>query len=201
MPKLTDVLASPRIYDRFQNLVGARKARDRHFSTYLRPTAGIRLLDIGCGTGEVLEQLPEVDYFGLDVSPAYIEHAKKKYGHRGSFYCTTSEQFELPHPGTFDIAMANGVVHHLSDAEADALFKLAAKALKPGGRLVTLDGCFVPGQSWFARWMLRNDRGKFVRTQEEYLRLASQTFANCQHFIHHDLLNIPYTHIILVCTK
>jgi SAM-dependent methyltransferase len=41
--------------------------------------------------------------------------------------------------GCYDIVMAFGVLHHLDDAEGRELFRGARRALKPGGRFVTLD--------------------------------------------------------------
>ena len=75
--------------------------------------------------------------------------------------------------GTFSLVMATGVLHHLDDERAARLYELARRALRPNGRLITYDGCFVPEQSKTARWLLSHDRGKFVRTREAYLRLAS----------------------------
>ena len=43
------------------------------------------------------------------------------------------------------------------------------------------------------------DRGKFVRTREEYLRLASARFPKVEPHLRHDLLRIPYTHLIMRC--
>ena len=40
------------------------------------------ILDIGCGTGKILESLPAVDYYGYDISKKYINYAKKKYKSR-----------------------------------------------------------------------------------------------------------------------
>ena len=81
----------------------------------------------------------------------------------------------LEEPGTFDLAPANGVVHHLDDDQALALYRLARSALKPGGRFVSFDGAFVDGQSAVARMFLRNDRGRHVRRAEDYERLAPKS--------------------------
>jgi hypothetical protein len=43
------------------------------------------------------------------------------------------------------------------------------------------------------------DRGRYVRTKEEYLALASQIFKNIKAYLHHGLLRIPYTIIIMEC--
>ena len=71
---------------------------------------------------------------------------------------------------------------------------MARRALRPNGRLVTYDGCYVPQQSRTARWLLANDRGKFVRDREDYMRLASVRFPKVETHFRQDLLRIPYTH-------
>jgi len=93
------------------------------------------------------------------------------------------------------------VVHHLDDAGAARLFQFAQRALRPGGRLITLDGCYVPGQSAVARWLLDHDRGKFVRDAAAYRQLASGEFSRVETHLRPDLLRIPYTHLIIRCLK
>ena len=47
---------------------------------------GHRVLDIGCGSGDVLQLMPStVAYVGVDASKAYIEAARKRFWHRGEF--------------------------------------------------------------------------------------------------------------------
>jgi hypothetical protein len=84
----------------------------------------------------------------------------------------------------------------LNEEEAIALFEVAKSVLKPGGRLITFDGCYREGQSRIARFILSQDRGRFVRTKEEYERLAKRVFSQVQLDIYDDLARIPYTHII-----
>src|SRR5205823_7002829 len=95
---------------------------------------------------------------------------------------------------------ATGVLHHLDDKEAIDLFQVARAALKPGGKLITFDGCFCEGQSRIARYLLERDRGKFVRTAEAYVALARKAFENVEVTLRHDLLRLPYSHIIMKCT-
>ena len=71
----------------------------------------------------------------------------------------------------------------------------------PGGRFVTLDGCFTNDQSWIARRMLKADRGEHVREEPAYISLAKQAFSDVHSVVHHNLLRVPYTHIILTCTR
>jgi hypothetical protein len=76
---------------------------------------------------------------------------------------------------------------------------LAKAALKKSGRLVTLDPCFVEGQSPIARFLLSRDRGQNVRDAEGYRALMSSTFDSMASHIRHDLNLFPYTHLIMEC--
>ncbi|OFZ67254.1 MAG: hypothetical protein A2V79_12560 [Betaproteobacteria bacterium RBG_16_56_24] len=200
---LKSLLDQPVIYKLFSALVGAQYSISTLVNQYVRPAAGDRILDIGCGPGKILDHLPQVDYFGFDFSPSYIESATRRYGHRGQFFCqrVSEAQVFLEQPESFDIVLAIGVLHHLDDAEAMQLFEIARRALKKDGRLVTYDGCYVRGQSRAAKYLLSRDRGQFVRDEQGYTGLAGSRFDEVRASIRHDLLRIPYTHIIMECIK
>lgn len=195
-------LSVPSCFRVFQWTVASRLGKDYFVRCHLRPSKGDRILDIGCGTGEVLAQLPEVDYVGFDIDQRYIETAQKKYGHRGRFFCEgVSEKSDIAPPASFDLVMAKGVLHHLNDQEAQTLFRFAFSRLKTSGRLVTIDGCYQKGQSWISRFLLSADRGQFVRNEEKYRQLAHSVFKDIVVDIRHDLLKLPYTHIMMECCK
>lgn len=199
---LYPVLGLPFVYTVFESAIGALAARRRVIREHVRPKPGERILDIGCGPGDVVRFLPaRVQYVGFDESAAYIETARRRFGHRARFYCERVREKTLAEGERFDIVLAFGILHHLDDPEAIALFRLAGQALRPGGRLFTLDGCFVPGQSRWARWLLRFDRGKNVRTQEEYLSLIGSEFTDVQAAIRNDIFWIPYTALVLQCRR
>lgn len=195
------ILKFPRIYNLFSRIVGI-KVFSVYVDKYIRPKKGNKILDIGCGTAEILYYLPKVEYVGLDMNQAYIDYAKKRFGNRGKFLNQRVREGIVNELSLFDFdrVLAKGVLHHLNDDEAIQLFELARSALKHGGRLITFDGCYVKGQPWLARLILSKDRGKYVRTKDEYLSLASNLFKDIQVSIHHDLIRIPYTHIIMDCT-
>ena len=194
------ILDFPKIFNAFTKIVGGDLLAvfvDR----YIRPKAGDHILDIGCGPADILSYLPEVEYVGLDINSAYINHARNRFGNKGRFIAQRVSQGIIKDvsPSGFDTVLAKGVLHHLNDDEAIQLFELACFALKPAGRLITFDGCYVKGQSRLTRFILSRDRGKYVRTRQEYLGLASTLFKHINVSIHHDLIRIPYTHIIMEC--
>jgi SAM-dependent methyltransferase len=199
---LYSLLSLPKLYSLFEIAIGALAGRKRVIREIVRPRLGDRILDIGCGPGDVVGFLPkEVEYVGFDESAAYIRSARKNFGHRATFYCARVGEQTLAEQGNFDIVLAFGILHHLNDWETEHLFRLAYRGLKPGCRLYTLDGCYVPGQSPLARWLLSKDRGKNVRTQEEYVRLARTVFTDVTPVIRHDLFRVPYTLLILECRR
>lgn len=199
---LRKILSRPSGYDGFQRLVGSNKFRRAYVANYIKPSEASRILDIGCGTGEILQFLPaSVEYHGYDLSAEYIQAAESRYRDRGFWHCASVLDMRLEHYGSFDIVMANGVLHHLGDAEVLQLAEIASKALKPEGRFCSFDGCFVEKQNPIARYLISKDRGRNVRKAEEYKALIDPFFAHVKLDIRHNMLRIPYTHAIMLAMK
>lgn len=194
------VLSSPAIYSAFQNIMGARRFRVGFVKEFVRPFAKNTILDIGCGPADILAYLPDVDYWGFDISERYIEQAKKQFGTKGIFHCRKLTDLDIEIMPPFDIVLALGLLHHLDDDGAVGIMRLANKALKSGGRLLTVDPCFAPGQNSISRFLVRNDRGRNVRTSEEYLSIACQVFDSPYVDVRHRYW-VPYTHCFMECAK
>lgn len=201
---LRGVLESANVYALFKNLLRSKASRQRFVSEIIRPGSDSRILDIGCGDGWILEFLPStVEYVGYDLNPDYIDRARINYGQRGTFVCAAISADSAPTlPGTgFDIVLALGLLHHLTDLEVAKLCEQAHAHLKIGGVFVTFDGVYVPGQSPIARFLISRDRGQMVRTPEAYLNLVGQHFSHVTSQVRTDLLRIPYTHFIMHCKR
>ncbi len=200
MFQLRSVLSLPIAYDFLQTALGARAGRDALVRDYVRPRRTDRVLDIGCGPATMFPHLDVAEYVGFDASARYIDAAKKRYGDRGKFICERVSKKTLKDPGTYDVVLGCGILHHLDDPEAHALFAIAREALKPGGRLVTLDCAYVEDQSRAARFVISRDRGEHVRQAHAYAELARETFNDVTSHLRHDLLRIPYTHVVMECS-
>ena len=197
---LYKALGLPVVYRAWVRLVGG-KDRGTFAREHIRAREGQRVLDIGCGPADVLQHLPKLDYTGFDANPEYITTTTRNYGDRGRFYCQRVSEESLAANEGYDIVLALGVLHHLDDAEAEQLFRLARAALVPGGRLVTLDGVFDKNQSRLARLIISRDRGQHVRDERGYRTIAERVFTKIHPVVRSDLLTIPYTHLILECEK
>jgi SAM-dependent methyltransferase len=201
MPQLSNILDAPILYLTYQYVVGGIQARSRCVRDHVQTQPGYRVLDIGCGPGYVADWLKGVAYIGLDTDIAYIRYAQRRYSGKGSFFCELmTDEFLLRHE-PFDFVLMNGVLHHLDDVTVSEVLRLSHKALKPGGKLVTLDGYYSENLHAVARFLLNRDRGKFIRRIDEYLALARPVFPDVQPFDHPDYFRVPYTTLVMECRR
>ncbi|MFX4223871.1 MAG: ArsR/SmtB family transcription factor [Thalassobaculum sp.] len=103
------------------------------------------LLDIGTGTGRVLEQLADhvTSAVGIDNAKPMLEIARDKLDRAGLNNCQVrlADMYHLPFPADrFDAVTLNMVLHY-AEVPADVL-REAARVLKPGGRAILVD--FAP---------------------------------------------------------
>jgi len=194
---LKDFLNSPQLYQKFQEAGGFFAARTTCIHKYLALKDGQCVIDVGCGPGFIVNHLPsDIRYYGFDIDRKYIEYAKTHFAEKGSFYCQVFDMERAVVVGPADVVMMNGLIHHLDNDVALATLRAARCALKHGGTVFTLDGCIRDDQSPFARWLLQNDRGQFVRDEAGYRALLSSVFDDVEIHIREDLARIPYTFAI-----
>lgn len=204
MTQITDgvrgILSHSLVYSMLQTLMGAHSSRKSFVENYVRPFPGMRILDIGCGPADILAYLPAVNYSGFDISEDYIDQARKRFGALGQFHCKQLAVDDLESLPSCDVVFAIGLIHHLEDDEAINVMQLALRALKPGGRLLTIDPCLDPSQNPIARMLIRGDRGQNVRDKAGYEALARAVFESPRIEVRHRAW-IPYTHCFMECQR
>lgn len=108
----------------------------------LVPPGTGRLLDIGTGTGRVLELLgPRVqEGLGVDASKQMLALARARLARAALSHCSVrlADMYRLPLPDAgFDVAVLQMVLHHAEDP--GRVITEASRVLRPGGRLIVVE--------------------------------------------------------------
>ncbi len=127
-----------RFFDDYAVDVDAWKARHTGYHDAIVRVArfyvprGVRVLEIGCGTGDLLAALEPAEGVGVDLSGAMIERAAARHG-RLTFHHMAAERLELP-GRTFDYVVLSDLVGYLYDIRE--VFDRVARVCHPRSRLV-----------------------------------------------------------------
>ncbi|MEX2632057.1 MAG: class I SAM-dependent methyltransferase [Tistlia sp.] len=109
-----------------------------------RRQAGLRLLDLGCGTGRLLsfvkDNWPRLPVTALDLSPAYLEAARRQLApwRDTAFVQAPAEATGLPEAG-FDMITAVYLFHELPARVRPQVLREVVRLLRPGGLFVLVD--------------------------------------------------------------
>jgi len=138
----------PSRYDRGINIITgghARKVRKEIVKTCVKP--GLHMLDVGCGTGELLELAARAGakVSGLDISEGMLAMARKRFEFedlkgQGTFrHAGVTELDNLFAGNSFDLITATLVFSELHTAERNWALREFGRILKPAGVLVLAD--------------------------------------------------------------
>ena len=136
---------------------------------------GMKLLDVGCGTGSLLKALSgfgkELNLYGVDVSPEMIRAARRKLKDEKHIELHEGSAADLPfESNSFDYVVCMNSLHHHPNPK-QSLFEMT-RVLKPRGVMIVMDG-FVDStvRKIFSRIanVLRNE-GKVQRFKREELQ-------------------------------
>lgn len=167
--KLYDVL----LHFKFLGRLGSLRSMTLDLAA-VRP--GERVLDTGCGTGELtIAAARRVGksgvVHGVDASPEMIEVARRNARRSApgvQFHLEPVEAMSFP-DGSFDVALNSFVMHHLpGDLKQRALLEIR-RVLRPGGRIVILDmqPTTRPPRPWESGWFVSRLHGQNVSTEAE----------------------------------
>ena len=179
------ILSSGVVYKIAQFIFNEKKSKQFMLDNYVLPQGpNFNMLDIGCGPGNLLEFMPNnFNYIGFDVNENYILTAQaKNIARQNTTFILgfTEDMFDnakLP-DSSMDIAIVNGVFHHVTDAIASEMLDLAGKKLKKGGRMLVIEPSWFSNQSAFRKWVMSKDRGKNIKHELDWKSFFSECSSN-----------------------
>lgn len=156
------VMHSPRLYDVCNEIawLGMRGRAYRLLAHRAQVQAGDRVVDLGCGTGELTRAVaalagPSGDVIGIDLSPEMIAHATALGG--GPAYLV-GDVTHLPQPdNSIDVVVSALALHHVAAAQRSTALAEAARILRLDGRLLIAE--FAPPAGRVGRWFCGNVLG------------------------------------------
>jgi ubiquinone/menaquinone biosynthesis C-methylase UbiE len=121
-------------------------SRFPRFVEFCDVRTGQRVLDVGCGTGELLNCLaraaPGLELAGLDIASGMLDIARERLPAADLREGSLTDPFPWP-DGSFDRVVSTYCFHHAGDPGGTA--SEMARVLAPGGRLTILDLSYPPG--------------------------------------------------------
>ena len=123
-----------------------------------RPSQGMNILDVGCGTGSHLElyQRYKCNLYGLDLSPAMLEVARERLGETARL--DLCDATDMPYTdGKFDLVITMLTLHEMSPETRSAVLEEMKRVLKDEGRLLLIDfhpGPYRPLQGWISKTII-----------------------------------------------
>ncbi|OGE30962.1 hypothetical protein A2631_04755 [Candidatus Daviesbacteria bacterium RIFCSPHIGHO2_01_FULL_44_29] len=132
-------------YDLLLELIGYGYTQRIKVVKLLKLRGGEKLLDVGCGTGTLLQvakQLhPEVNMFGVDIDNNVLSLARKKVNkNKLQIAFTQASANNLPFKDrTFDIVVSTLIFHHLPTQVKIQAISEIYRVLKPKGRFLLAD--------------------------------------------------------------
>lgn len=153
------------LYDPLTRLLGVTRLHLRLIEQAdVRP--GHRVLEIGCGTGNLAVAVKRVhrdaEVVGLDPDPKALGRARRKARRRGlSVEWDRGFGGELPYAdASFDRVLSSLMLHHLEQDEKALALREARRVLTPGGELHVLDigGATAAADGFMARRLHHSPR-------------------------------------------
>lgn len=122
------------------------------------------ILEIGCGTCEMLKHIKPSRYCGIDINKEYIKHASRKYKRKGVSFAVVDAKKLKKIKHHFDIVLMVNIIHHMSTKDLRIIIKKIVSNIN-FLRLIIIDS---KPSIWPFSWILeKTDQGDYFRELEE----------------------------------
>ena len=152
------------LYDPLTQLLGVRRIHRRLLDQAgVRP--GQRVLEIGCGTGNLLltakRTQPTATVVGVDPDLTALARAQRKARRRGlAVQLDRGYADELPYADdSVDVVLSSFMLHHVPADRREPAMREVRRVLRRGGalHLVDIGGATGPADGWIARRAHRHE--------------------------------------------
>lgn len=138
----------------------------RYYEALIPPEASI--LEIGCGTADLLRYLPNQDITGIDLSEKQIERAKMVLP-KGKFMVMAGEELDIP-DRKFDVIILSETLNHAEDIQK--VLENAAKCAHDKTRLI----CNIFSSLW--RPVIQASKKTGLHNSPEYSWISPDDLKN-----------------------
>lgn len=130
------------------------------------------ILDLACGTGiltqQIAQKIPNAKIVGVDVTPSYLEIAKKKLASNPNISFVQQDAEKLNLNTKFDCITSSYIPKYCT---AEILVKTCLNHLKPGGKIILHDFTYpkkiLVRKIWNLFFVILNRLGKYAPDWKE----------------------------------
>ena len=170
LQKIIEVLLrNPLIYR--LHSAGVDEAKLSAIRNFRSDYSGQKVLDLGCGPGNMARLFSGADYTGVDINEKYIVAARKRYPQL-NFIAGDGTRMEWK--DGFDIILINSLLHHLDDNQVAEILLKSAAALTRTGKIIIQEPLIPGKKEWCHRLMMHLDRGNYFRSLADWKRLLAE---------------------------
>ena len=142
-PALAYSVLTP-VYDLALEVLGFGRPFKAAVAELAEVTSGATVLDLGCGTGTLLQALvarqPEGRFTGIDPDPRVLAIARRRLQHNTEVELLEGYAQDLPFPdAAFELVISTLIFHHIPDPVKRAALAEVRRVLTPHGRFLLVD--------------------------------------------------------------
>ncbi|MFP4698441.1 MAG: class I SAM-dependent methyltransferase [Eubacteriales bacterium] len=134
------------------------------------------VIDFGCGVGSLTPLFKSKHYIGLDCDAKRVSYARHLNPNH-SFYTIKDNRIPLKN-NSVDYVLFISVLHHIPSRTIEEYTSELQRILKPEGSIVAMEPCIIPEKTVNNFFMRTFDKGKYIRTSNEYLDIFKKRHFN-----------------------
>ena len=146
------ILEYPQIYNFYQFLIGSHSYLKNYKSKFLKLENGMKILDVGCGTSNILRFIDEkVEYFGVDCSKKYIDYCLKNFPEHRFINQSICKNLDIDE--NFDVIISKGVLAALSDVQLSEMLEVIVDLAKKNTKIILSDMNYKEEACWLQKFL------------------------------------------------